>query len=67
MELVDESGISFPPKAWSWVDRCMVVVLLAHCLKSMSELGVSDNAVVAFDSVMHRARVDCLPPAGRSL
>lgn len=65
---MDESGISFPLGAWTWVGRCMVVVLLAHCLKSMVELGVDNkNASVAFDSEMNHATVDCLPAASRSL
>lgn len=67
MGLVDESGISFPPEAWAWAGRYMVVVLLAHCWKSMGELCMGNNALMAFDSETHHAGVDGLPPACRSL
>ena len=45
----------------------MVVALLAHCLKSMGELSVGNDASVAFDIVMHHAVLDCLLPADRPL
>ena len=59
MGLLVEPGFSFPPAVWAWVGRCMVVVLLIPCLKSMGEQGES-NVLMAFGSEMHLARVDCL-------
>lgn len=67
MGLVDGFGTSFPPEAWAWAGRYMVVVLLAHCLKSMGEVNVGNSALMAFDIERHHAGVDSLPPACRSL
>lgn len=46
----------------------MVVVWLVRFLKSMGEMGESNDAsVVAFGREMHLAGMDCLPIASRSL
>lgn len=60
-------GISFLPGAWAWVDHCKVVVLLILCLKSIGDVGESNNLWMAFGREKHLAGRDCLPIADRSL